>query len=200
MNTITTKHTPLTQTRPLVSMAMLTTIAYLLAFLEFPVPLTPSFAMMDLSDLPALIGAMSIGPGAGVAIELVKNALQLLGTATGGIGELANFLIGASFVFTAGMLYHKAHWKGWQACVLGAVVMAAAAALAHYFILFPMFNAFMPMDQIIAMFGELIPFIHTKLDIILFNTIPFNLIKGLAIALVTLPVYGKLAHVLKTNE
>lgn len=50
------------------------------------------------------------------------------------------------------------------------------------------------------MFGELIPFIHTKLDIILFNTIPFNLIKGLAIALVTLPVYGKLAHVLKTNE
>ena len=97
MNTITTKHTPLTQTRTLVSMAMLTTIAYLLAFLEFPVPLTPSFAMMDLSDLPALIGAMSIGPGAGVAIELVKNALQLLGTATGGIGELANFLIGASF-------------------------------------------------------------------------------------------------------
>ena len=190
MNTITTKHTPLTQTRTLVSMAMLTTIAYLLAFLEFPVPLTPSFAMMDLSDLPALIGAMSIGPGAGVAIELVKNALQLLGTATGGIGELANFLIGASFVFTAGMLYHKAHWKGWQACVLGAVVMAAAAALANYFILFPMFNAFMPMDQIIAMFGELIPFIHTKLDIILFNTIPFNLIKGLAIALVTLPVYG----------
>ena len=200
MNTITAKHTPLTQTRTLVSMAMLTTIAYLLAFLEFPVPLTPSFAMMDLSDLPALIGAMSIGPGAGVAIELVKNALQLLGTATGGVGELANFLIGASFVFTAGTMYHKVHWKGWQACALGAVVMAAAAALANYFILFPMFNAFMPMDQIIAMFGELIPFIHTKLDIILFNTIPFNLIKGLAIALVTLPVYGKLAHVLKTNE
>ena len=186
MNTITAKHTPLTQTRTLVSMAMLTTIAYLLAFLEFPVPLTPSFAMMDLSDLPALIGAISLGPGAGVAIELVKNALQLLGTATGGVGELANFLIGASFVFTAG--------------TLGAVVMAAAAALANYFILFPMFNAFMPMDQIIAMFGELIPFIHTKLDIILFNTIPFNLIKGLAIALVTLPVYGKLAHVMKTNQ
>ena len=68
MNTITAKHTPLTQTRTLVSMAMLTTIAYLLAFLEFPVPLTPSFAMMDLSDLPALIGAMSIGPGAGLSL------------------------------------------------------------------------------------------------------------------------------------
>ena len=200
MNTITVKRSSLMQTRALVSMAMLTTIAYLLAFLEFPVPLTPSFAMMDLSDLPALIGAMSLGPGAGVAIELVKNALQLLGTATGGVGELANFLIGASFVFTAGTMYHKARWKGWQACALGAVVMAAAAALANYFILFPMFNAFMPMDQIIAMFGELIPFIHTKLDIILFNTIPFNLIKGLAIALVTLPVYGKLAHVMKTNQ
>ncbi|MFQ7281987.1 MAG: ECF transporter S component, partial [Christensenellales bacterium] len=105
MNTITVKRTSKMQTRTMVSMAMLTAVAYLLAFLEFPVPLTPSFAMMDFSDLPALIGAMSIGPAAGVAIELVKNALQLLGTATGGIGELANFLIGASFVFTAGMLY-----------------------------------------------------------------------------------------------
>ena len=199
MNTITAKHTPLTQTRTLVSMAMLTTIAYLLAFLEFPVPLTPSFAMMDLSDLPALIGAMSLGPGAGVAIELVKNALQLLGTATGGVGELANFLIGASFVFTAGTMYHKAHWKGWQACLMGAVVMAVAAAAANYFLLLPMFSMFMPLEQVIAMFGQIIPFIHTKLDVVLYNVVPFNLLKGLAIALVTMPLYQKLARVVQAN-
>lgn len=199
MNTITAKHSSLTKTRTLVSLAMLTTIAYLLAFLEFPVPLTPSFAMMDLSDLPALIGAMSLGPGAGVAIELVKNALQLLSTATGGVGELANFLIGASFVFTAGMLYHKARWKGWQACALGAVVMAVAAAAANYFLLLPMFSLFMPLDQVIAMFGQIIPFIHTKLDVVLYNVVPFNLLKGLAIALVTLPLYQKLARVVQAN-
>lgn len=199
MNTITAKRSSLMQTRALVSMAMLTTIAYLLAFLEFQVPLSPSFAMMDLSDLPALVGALSIGPGAGVAIELVKNALQLLSTATGGVGELANFLIGASFVFTAGMLYHKAHWKGWQACLMGAVVMAVAAAAANYFLLLPMFSMFMPLEQVIAMFGQIIPFIHTKLDVVLYNVVPFNLLKGLAIALVTMPLYQKLARVVQAN-
>ena len=199
MNTITTKHSALTKTRTLVSLAMLTTIAYLLAFLEFQAPLSPSFAMMDLSDLPALVGALSIGPGAGVAIELVKNALQLLSTATGGVGELANFLIGASFVFTAGMLYHKAHWKGWQACALGAVVMAVAAAAANYFLLLPMFSLFMPLEQVIAMFGHIIPFIHTKLDVVLYNVVPFNLLKGLIIALATLPLYQKLARVVQAS-
>ncbi len=199
MNTITTKHNALTKTRTLVSLAMLTTIAYLLAFLEFQAPLSPSFAMMDLSDLPALVGALSIGPGAGVAIELVKNALQLLSTATGGVGELANFLIGASFVFTAGMLYHKAHWKGWQACALGAVVMAGAAAAANYFLLLPMFSLFMPLEQVIAMFGHIIPFIHTKLDVVLYNVVPFNLLKGLIIALATLPLYQKLARVVQAS-
>ena len=42
--------------------AMLSAVAYLLAFVEFPVPLSPSFARMDLSDLPALIGAFAFGP------------------------------------------------------------------------------------------------------------------------------------------
>ena len=52
--------------------ALLSAIAYILAFAEFPVPLSPAFARMDLSDFPALIGAFAFGPLAGVLIELVK--------------------------------------------------------------------------------------------------------------------------------
>lgn len=85
--------------------ALLSAIAYILAFVEFPVPLSPAFARMDLSDFPALIGAFAFGPVAGLLIELVKNALQLFSTSTGGVGELANFQMGASFVFTAGLIY-----------------------------------------------------------------------------------------------
>ena len=85
--------------------ALLAAISYVLAFLEFPVPLSPSFARMDLSDLPALIGAFAFGPVTGVMIELIKNILQLLSTSTGGIGELANFLMGASYVLAAGFIY-----------------------------------------------------------------------------------------------
>ena len=63
--------------RMLTVTAALSAISFLLAFFEFPVPLSPPFARMDLSDLPALIGAFSCGPVTGVLIELIKNLLQL---------------------------------------------------------------------------------------------------------------------------
>ena len=84
---------------------MLAAISYILAFLEFPVPLSPAFARMDLSDFPALIGAFAFGPLCGLMIELVKNGLQLFSTSTGGVGELANFLMGGSYVLAAGLFY-----------------------------------------------------------------------------------------------
>lgn len=153
--------------RTITMTALLSAMAYVLAFVEFPVPLSPSFARMDLSDFPALIGAFAFGPISGLLIELVKNALQLLTTSTGGIGEVANFLMGA------------------------------AAALANYFILLPLFETFMPLDQLIASFGAFLPFIHTKLDIVLFNALPFNILKGLVIGGFTMLTYKRLAPVLK---
>ena len=93
------------KTRKLTAAAILAAAAYLLAFLEFPVPLTPAFARMDLSDLPVLIGAFA--------------------------------------------------------------------------------------------FGEFIPFIHTKLDVVLYNAFPFNVLKGLVITAVTMLIYKKLSPILK---
>lgn len=185
--------------RTVAMVAMLAAIAYVLAFLEFPVPLSPSFARMDLSDFPALIGAFAYGPVAGLLIELVKNALQLLSTSTGGVGELANFVIGGVFVAAAGLIYQrkKTRKNGWIACVLASVLMGIMAAVMNYFVLLPLFEQFMPVDQLIASFGEFIPFIQTKLDVVLFNALPFNLLKGLVISVVTMLAYGKLTPILK---
>ena len=98
------------------SVAVLSAVAFVLAFFEFPVPLTPSFARMDLSDFPALIGTFAFGPMAGILIELVKKLLGLFSTATSGIGELANFLMGASYVGVAGIIYklHKTRKRLWS--------------------------------------------------------------------------------------
>lgn len=139
-------------TQTMTSIALLSAISFVLAFLEFPIPLSPSFAKMDLSDFPALVGAMTLGPWAGVLVELVKNLLGLLSISTGGVGELANFLMGGSMVFVAGMVYYKG--KG-----------------------------------------------TAKLDVVLWNTIPFNLLKGLGISIVTLLIMPKLIPVFrgKTN-
>lgn len=202
MNTVSiakSRKTPALSVRTISMTAMLSAVAYLLAFVEFPVPLSPSFARMDLSDLPALIGAFAFGPLSGLLIELVKNALQLLTTSTGGIGEIANFLMGASYVVAAGVLYkrHKTKKTALLACIAASFVMGAAAALANYFILLPLFETFMPLDQLIASFGAFLPFIHTKLDVVLFNAFPFNLLKGLVIGGFTMLTYKRLTPILK---
>lgn len=189
--------TSLRSTHTLTSVALLAAISFALAFLELPVPLSPSFAKMDLSDFPALIAAMSLGPWAGVAVELVKNVLGLSTTSTGGVGELANFLIGGTFAYVAGIVYYRWRSRAWQACLLASAAMALAAALANYFILLPLFESFLPLEALIVSFAEFIPFIHTKLDIVLLNAIPFNLLKGLGISLIALPLYPKLTPVLR---
>lgn len=186
-------------TRVFTGTAMLSAVAFVLSFFEFPVPLTPSFARMDLSDLPALIGAFAYGPLAGVLIELIKNLLGLLSTQTGGVGELANFLMGAAFVLPAGLIYARKKTKknAWIGCLVGSLVMGIAAALVNYFVLLPMFSVFMPLEEVIAAFGEILPFIQTKLDVVLYNAFPFNLLKGLCISGITMLIYKKLSPVLK---
>lgn len=185
--------------RNITMIAMLAGISYVLAFLEFPVPLSPAFAKMDLSDFPALIGAFAFGPIAGLSIELIKNALQITTTSTGGIGELANFIMGSSFVVTAGIIYkfHKTKKTAWLSCLVGSFVMGIMAAAMNYFMLLPMFEMFMPLEQVIASFGEFIPFIQTKFDVVLYNAFPFNLLKGLVISVFTMMIYKRLTPILK---
>lgn len=179
--------------------ALLAAISYIMAFVEFPVPLTPAFARMDFSDFPALIGTFAFGPMTGLLIELVKNSLQLISTSTGGIGELANFLMGGSFVVTAGFIYKMCKTKrtAWIAGIVGSVVMGIVAALSNYFILLPLFENFLPINELIASFEEFIPFIHTKLDVVLYNAFPFNMLKGFVITAVTMLVYKRIRPILK---
>ena len=58
----------------------------------------------------------------------------------------------------------------------------------------------MPLDELIASFGEFIPFIKTKLDVVLFNAFPFNLLKGIGISIVTMLLYKRLSPILKGGQ
>ena len=61
--------------------AMLSAVAFILMFIEFPVPmLIPSFVKMDFSDLPALLGAFALGPVYGVVFNffLINPTRQLV--------------------------------------------------------------------------------------------------------------------------
>ena len=117
-------------TRNLTVAAMLSAVAFILMFIEFPLPmLIPSFVKMDFSDLPALLGAFALGPVYGVVISFMKNLLHIIikGTSTACVGELCNFMLGAVFSAVAGFVY-KRH-KSRKTAILGAIAGAAVMAV-----------------------------------------------------------------------
>ena len=108
MSDFTTDGTSLgirSRVRYMTSTALLSAVAFVLQFFEFSIPLMPAFIKMDISDLPELIGAFALGPVSGVLVALIKNLIHLPLSHTGGVGELCNFLLGACFALTAGLIY-----------------------------------------------------------------------------------------------
>ena len=59
--------------------AMLSAVAAVLMFFDFSLPMfIPGFVKMDISELPALLAAFSMGPVSGVVVCLVKNLLAAI--------------------------------------------------------------------------------------------------------------------------
>lgn len=189
-------------TRTVAMTGMLSAIAFILMYLQFNVPLMPSFIAMDLSELPALIGAFALGPIPGVIICLVKNLLHLMRTSTGGVGELSNFILGAAFVFTAGMIYKRNKTK--KAAIIGSLIGAAVMALfsvpSNYFFVYPVYTNFMPMENIIAAYQLINPNVDSLLDCLLVFNLPFTFIKAMISVIVTLLVYKRLSPILKGTQ
>ena len=121
------------KTHRLAVAAMLAAIAAVLQFIEISVPIMPSFVKLDLSDLPALLGAYALGPFWGVLIQLVKNLLHLPFGSSVGVGELCNFLLGSIFVLTAGLFYHRNKTR--KTAVLGASIGALCMAILLFLML-----------------------------------------------------------------
>ena len=96
-----------TNIRKLTGTAMLGAVAAVLMYMEFPIPIMPSFVKLDVSELPALLAAYAYGPVSGIAVCLIKNLIKLPSTSTAAVGELFNFVMGALFVGVAGIVYKR---------------------------------------------------------------------------------------------
>ena len=188
--------------RKLTGTAMLSAIAYILMFLEFPIPfLIPPFIKMDFSELPALLAAFAYGPLWGVAVCLIKNLIHLLNTQTGGVGELSNFLLGAAFVFSAGLIYRKNHTKkgAMTGAVVGAAVMGVVSLFTNYYIVYPIYTNFMPMEAIIGAYQLIVPSVDDLWDCLIIFNLPFTVFKGLCSLVICMLVYKPLRNILKGN-
>ncbi|HIU63967.1 MAG TPA: ECF transporter S component [Candidatus Avacidaminococcus intestinavium] len=175
--------------------ACFSALAALLSLFDFNLPLFPLFIKLDFADLPALIATFIFGPALGILIQIIRNFIHLFISNTGGIGELANMLIGVSLIGTVGFLYHHV-LKGKQpflALLAGILVMTSVAMLANYYLLLPLFSLFIPLDEIFAFSAQLIPFVHDKFTFVVYVIMPFNLIKGSIVAVFGYALYKKLS-------
>ena len=179
---------------------MLSAVAFVLMFLDFPIPfLIPPFVKMDFSELPALLAAFSLGPVYGVVVCLVKNLVHFITmTTTGGAGEICNFLLGTCFAIPAGAIYQRMKTrKGALIGVLvGAVVMAVLSIPLNYYISYPVYTKFMPIDAIIGMYQQIRPSANGLLECLIIFNAPFTLLKGLLTSALCFLVYKPLSPIL----
>ena len=188
--------------RKLTMTAMLSAVATVLMFFSFSVPVVPSFIKMDFSELPALIGAFSMGPVSGVMICLIKNLVNLTATTTGGVGELCNFMLGACFVLPAGLVYKRKKTKmsAITGALIGAIVMAVLSVPINYYLTYPVYAAFIPMDTIIGMYQAINPSVTGLLDALIKFNMPFTFVKALFSVLITVLIYKHVSPLIKGTK
>lgn len=185
----------------LIKVSLLSVIGFLLMYIELPIPLFPEFLKIDVSDLPALVGAFALGPIEGVVIELMKNILHgLFATKTAFVGELANFIVGAVMVLTAGFIYknNKSRKSAVFGLVVATVVMSIAAAICNYYVLLPLYEKVLhiPLAAIVQLSQKVNPAIKDINTYIIWTIIPFNFIKGIFVSFITAAIYKSVSPIL----
>lgn len=190
--------------RILVQIAMLSAVATVLMLFEFPLPfIAPTFYKLDFSELPVLIGTFAMGPVAGAIIELIKILLNFVlnGTMTAGVGELGNFIMGCAFIVPAGIVYQRSKTKKGAiiGLVLGVIVTCVASAIVNGLLLLPAYGkAFgMPTEAFVQMGSAIFPFIDNLVKFCVCCVVPFNLIKGILVSVITLLIYKQISRLLK---
>lgn len=197
----TIKKNNLMSTNTMTKIAILSAISYILMFISIPIPgIFPDFLKLDISDVPAIFGGMTLGPVAGFTIVLIKNLFQAMtASTTAWIGEISNLLVGGSYVVMVSLAYRKRkNLKGLLlGFVLGTIVMVIIGCLTNYYMILPFYGKIMPMEAIINMGNVINPKVTNLGSFVIWMIAPFNLVKAVLISLVTLPLYKKMEVILK---
>lgn len=193
--------------RSMTACAMLSAVAFVLQLIEFYIPIMPAFVKLDISDIPALVGAFVLGPIWGGVIELIKNLIHLPFGSSLGVGELCNFIFGAVFTVSAGYIYRfkKTRLTAVYACIAGSVLMAAVSLPLNYFFVYPAYVKIygMPLESIISMYEEILPSVsgvptgNTLLNCLLVFNLPFTLAKGILESFICHLIYKPISSIYK---
>ena len=192
------KKTGLLNPRNMVIIALLASIAFILTLegvFRWRLPIFPGFLAMDVADIPAVIGSVALGPVAGVWILGIRNILDVLvtGTASAGIGPLANFIFGCAYILPFAYIYNRfgRTTKGFViGAAAGTLISTITAALVNYYMLIPAFAyIFGGMDNVVGRGTEVNDNINSLFTLVLYAIIPFNLLKNALVSVGGLVIY-----------
>ena len=175
--------------------AILTAIASILFLIEIPVV---AFYKLDLSNIPVLLGTFSMGAVPGLIILFLKSAIGLLHSSSAGVGELADFIMGAALILPAALIYHrnKTRKSAIIGMLIGTLCTAIAGVLVNKFIMLPFYMGAFHMDMQGILDFARITGVDTEWKLLLLITGPFNLLKGTVLCIVTGLIYKPLSPIL----
>ncbi len=167
-----------TNTKTIALAGTLSALAVVLSFYpKIPgiIPVAP-WLDIDFAEVPALFASVSLSPLVAAVVVFIKNLLHfILGSSTGGVGELSNFLCGTALVLACG-LANKFFFKNTLLKKKLPITLAFAtlcqlivSVLTNYYIMVPFYAQKLPTD------------VKTY---ILSGVIPFNIIKDVLVCVV----------------
>ncbi|MYL38832.1 ECF transporter S component [Halobacillus litoralis] len=183
--------------------AVLASISIVLYSLKFPLPFFPVFLTMDFSDIPALIGAMVFGTGAGIIIQLLKNTVDyLLHGSYAGLpaGRTANFLSGSLLV---GLVFFQKKKKVDPLSLTVSILLFLCCmyGLHYYFILPAVMNLIgVSASAYVQGFTAFQPLVHDFRTAVAFVIRPFNFIKICTVYALGIPRALKLFRLVGSRE
>ena len=165
-------------------MAVFVALSYAVSFLEIPIfPATP-YLKLDFGNVFILLISFLLGPMEGIIVCVLKESLRMIGSSSGGVGELANVAATSAYILLPSVIYRFR--KGLKAVIpalIGACFIGTAAALVtNRFITFPLYMG----EGAAAVYRDVIWFL-----------IAFNIIKTSSIGLLTLLLYKRLSNFIK---
>ena len=82
--------------------------------------------------------------------------------------------------------------------IIGTLVMAVVGILANYFVLLPFYSNLygMPIDTFVKMGAAIFPFIKSVWGLLFVCVLPFNLIKGFVVSVITRLLYKRISSFL----
>ena len=185
--------------------AVMSAAALILNLIRFEIIL---FYKLDFAEIPAIIGAFSMGPVAGVMIEFVRIILNLIftGTDTAFVGEVADVLFGCSFILPASIIYYKNKTRkaAIKGLVIGTVVAVAVGAVLNGALMIPTYaKLYMHSDTIepiISMGTGKISAVSGIWTFLALIVVPFNLLKYGAVSIITMFIYKPVSHLIKQQS